>query len=229
MGNLAYIPPPISGVSSDILAGLNNAPNPLTGLNPVLDINTFMQNVVVAVGTVVSVSLLEAYYGPANAKYCEETETLYQYVVSGAAYAIDHLSVCATGAGGDTRWVGVFGKYSITDLRLKQSVATLTDSANVTPDFSASNNFSLSMLTATGASRNLKNPTSPTVGQTGFIDLVQDGSGGLTVVFDTYYVFPNETDPAQDKTANKTSTLVYLVKSASEIHCQYLPKWGRSA
>ena len=115
-----------------------------------------------------------------------------------------------------------------TDLVVKQSIVALTDSANVTPDFGASNNFSLALTTAIGATRNLKNPTTPTIGQSGFIDLVQDSGGGESVVFDSYYVFPNSTDPTQDTTASTTSTLVYVVKSSTEIHCQYLPKWGRT-
>jgi hypothetical protein len=114
------------------------------------------------------------------------------------------------------------------DLRLKQDIATLTDAAEVTAPFGVANNFELIMTAAVGASRTLKNPTELTVGQSGFIDLVQSSAGGNSVVFDTYYVFPNATDPTQDTTASTTSTLVYVVKSPTEIHCQYLPKWGRT-
>lgn len=60
---------------------------------------------------------------------------------------------------------------------LKMSVASLTDAATVTPDFSQSNNFRLDLLTATGASRTLANPLNPTVGQSGVIYLIQDGDG----------------------------------------------------
>ncbi len=110
-----------------------------------------------------------------------------------------------------------------------QPVAILTDGANVTPNFSANSNFCLVMSNDNGPSRYLRNPTGLAEGQSGFIDLTQPADGGQSVVLDTYYLFPNETDPAQDTTAKKTSTLVYIVKSATEIHCQYLSKWGRSA
>lgn len=115
------------------------------------------------------------------------------------------------------------------DIRLKQSITALVDMAEVVPDFSASNNFSLSMLAEVGSSRTLKNPSDPTIGQSGIIYLIQDSSGGLSIVFDTYWKFPNETDPTQNTDANSVSCIVYFVRSATAIDCQYLSNWGRSA
>jgi len=43
--------------------------------------------------------------------YVTETKTIYQYETTGAAYTDDNTYVLSTGAGGNTRWIGVAGKY----------------------------------------------------------------------------------------------------------------------
>lgn len=43
--------------------------------------------------------------------YCAETDTEYRYEVNGASYTVDDKAVVATLNGGDTRWIGVSGKY----------------------------------------------------------------------------------------------------------------------
>ena len=44
-------------------------------------------------------------------RYCDETETLYQYEATGSAYTADDLYVLITADGGNTRWLGVSGRY----------------------------------------------------------------------------------------------------------------------
>lgn len=105
------------------------------------------------------------------------------------------------------------------DLRLKQSLAALTDAADVTPDFATSNNFELGLTTAVGSSRNLKNPVNPTVGQSGVIYLVQDGTGNLAIVFDTHYKFAGGVKPGLSTAAGAVDRLVYLVRSSTFIDC----------
>ena len=43
--------------------------------------------------------------------YCDETATTYEYVAAGSGYTADDLYVFITGDGGDTRWVGRYGRY----------------------------------------------------------------------------------------------------------------------
>jgi hypothetical protein len=43
--------------------------------------------------------------------YCVETDTEYKYEANGALYTVDDKAVVATLNGGNTRWIGVSGKY----------------------------------------------------------------------------------------------------------------------
>jgi hypothetical protein len=57
---------------------------------------------------------------------CIETETTYRYLTLGSAYTANDTSILITGNGGNTRWIGMSGKYSInTSSTGATSVATL--------------------------------------------------------------------------------------------------------
>jgi len=43
--------------------------------------------------------------------YCIETETSYRYLSAGSAYTANDEDILATGDGGNTRWLGVGGRY----------------------------------------------------------------------------------------------------------------------
>ena len=58
----------------------------------------------------------------------------------------------------------------------RASITTLTSGASVTPDFAASNNYTLTL----GQNLSIANPTNLTAGQSGSIFLVQDGTGSRT-------------------------------------------------
>lgn len=45
--------------------------------------------------------------------FCDETETLYRWESAGSAYTANDQDVLITGAGGNTRWLGIAGKYLI--------------------------------------------------------------------------------------------------------------------
>lgn len=107
------------------------------------------------------------------------------------------------------------------DLRLDQSIHALTDESEVDIDLSTGNNFSLSLLTATGASRELQNPTNMTVGQSGVIYFIQDGTGGLSLTFDTYYKFEGGTAPTLTTDANAVDRMAYVIRSSSFIDCVF--------
>lgn len=57
--------------------------------------------------------------------FCAENETWYRYETSGAAYTDDNLFVLSTGAGGNTRWIGVAGKYDFSR-RLVETAVTIS-------------------------------------------------------------------------------------------------------
>jgi hypothetical protein len=44
--------------------------------------------------------------------FCLEMQTLYMFIEAGNRYEIDGFNVLQTGQGGDTRWVGIAGKYN---------------------------------------------------------------------------------------------------------------------
>lgn len=95
------------------------------------------------------------------------------------------------------------------------TVTTLTDAATITPDFSASNNFT---LTLGGTGRTLANPTNITAGQSGVIVIQQDGTGGRTITtYGSNFKFAGGTAPTLSSTANDLDVLSYYCVSSSVI------------
>lgn len=98
------------------------------------------------------------------------------------------------------------------------SVVALTDGATITPDFSAANNFSVTL----GGNRTLANPTNQTAGQSGVIVITQDGTGSRTLAYGSNFKFPGGTAPTLTTTASAVDVLVYYVESASRISARLL-------
>ena len=94
------------------------------------------------------------------------------------------------------------------------TITTLTDGATVTPDFAASNNYTLTL----GGNRTIANPTNLTAGQSGSIFLVQDGTGSRTAAWGSYWDFAGGTAPTLTTTAAAVDRIDYIVRSASSIH-----------
>ena len=94
------------------------------------------------------------------------------------------------------------------------SIGTLTSGANVAPDFSASNNFTLTL----GENLQIDNPTNLGVGQSGSIFLVQDATGSRTAAWDSYWKFAGGTAPTLSTAANAVDRVDYIVQSATSIH-----------
>lgn len=102
------------------------------------------------------------------------------------------------------------------------AVTALTDGATITPDFSAANNFSVTL----GGNRTLANPTNLTAGQSGAIVITQDGTGSRTLSFGSYWKFATGTAPTLTTTASKVDLLVYYVESSTRISAQVLLNMG---
>ena len=93
-------------------------------------------------------------------------------------------------------------------------IDTLSSAATVTPDFAASDNFTLTL----GTNVTLANPTNLTPGQSGSIFLVQDAAGSRTLSFGSYWDFAGATAPTISAGANKVDRLDYIVRTTTSIH-----------
>ena len=93
------------------------------------------------------------------------------------------------------------------------SITALTDDATITPDFAVANNFSVTL----GGSRTLANPSNLTAGQSGVIVVTQDGTGGRTLAFGSYWKFAAGTAPTLTTTAAAVDVLAYYVESSTRI------------
>jgi len=103
-----------------------------------------------------------------------------------------------------------------------QAIVPLTDGATITPDFSAGNNFSVTL----GGNRTLANPTGLTAGQSGVIYLAQDATGSRTLAYGSSWKFPNGTAPTLTTTANAIDVLVYTVRTTTSIAAQLISNIG---
>ena len=93
---------------------------------------------------------------------------------------------------------------------------TITDTSNtgnVTLDFSADNNF---VLTLTGNTV-LVNPTTEIVGQSGFIVLIQDGTGSRTLAHGNQFFTPANAGITLSAGAADVDILPYVVQAAGKI------------
>ena len=95
------------------------------------------------------------------------------------------------------------------------TITTLTDGVTITPDFSVSNNFE---LTLTDVGRTLANPTNITAGQSGVIVINQDGTGSRTITtYGSYFKFAGGTAPTLSIGANALDVLSYYCVSSTVI------------
>lgn len=95
------------------------------------------------------------------------------------------------------------------------TITALTSGSTVTPDFAASNNYSLTL----DQNLTIANPTNCTAGQSGSIFLVQDGTGSRTAAWGSYWDFAAGTAPTLTAgAANAVDRVDYIVRSATSIH-----------
>jgi hypothetical protein len=88
-----------------------------------------------------------------------------------------------------------------------------SNTGNVTLDFSANQNF---VLTLTG-NTTLVNPSTESVGQSGFIAFIQDGTGGRTVTLGTDYETAGAAGLTLSSGASKTDLGPYVVVASNRI------------
>ena len=88
-----------------------------------------------------------------------------------------------------------------------------SNTGNVTLDFSANQNFVLTLQGAT----TLVNPSTETVGQSGFITFIQDGTGGRTVAVGTDYETAGAAGITLSTAASATDIVPYVVVASNRI------------
>ena len=96
----------------------------------------------------------------------------------------------------------------------RATITTLTSGATVTPDFAASNNYTLTL----DQNLTIANPTNLTAGQSGSIFLVQDSTGSRTASWGSYWDFAGGTAPVLTTTAAGIDRVDYIVRSSTSIH-----------
>lgn len=97
------------------------------------------------------------------------------------------------------------------------NITALTDGATITPNFAANNSFSVTL----GGNRTLANPTNLVAGQSGVIIINQDGTGGRTLAYGSYYDFGGGTAPTLTTTASAQDMIAYFVVSTTRINCVF--------
>ena len=136
--------------------------------------------------------------------------------VSGSSASATNL----TGAGSTAQVLGV-NTSSLNGTKLYLSgnaaaeIVTLSDGANITPDFGSGNNFVVTL----GGNRTLVNPTGVTTGQSGVIIVKQDGTGSRTLGIQSHYHFAGGTAPTFTTTANAVDVIGYVAYGATTIAC----------
>tara|TARA_Y100000401_G_C8299297_1_gene213116 strand:+ start:295 stop:1116 length:822 start_codon:yes stop_codon:yes gene_type:complete len=96
---------------------------------------------------------------------------------------------------------------------VRGAITTLTDASTIAVDMDDNNNF----LVTLGGNRTLGNPTNVVEGQTGFIEVIQDGTGSRTLSFSSNYRFVGGSAPTLTTTASAKDVLAYAVLSDEKI------------
>lgn len=100
---------------------------------------------------------------------------------------------------------------------LAATVTTLTDGSTITPDFSVSNNFTVTL----GGNRTMANPTNPVVGQSGSIFIVQDATGSRTLSWGSNWDWSNGIAPTLTTTASAVDRVDFIVRSSTSIQAVF--------
>jgi hypothetical protein len=101
----------------------------------------------------------------------------------------------------------------------------LTDAAPIVWDLSAGSNFAVTLNVA-GGTRILSFPLNPKPGQTGWIDISQDGTGNRALTYAANIKFQNKTAPVLSTAAGAIDTLFYFVKAAADLRVSLTSNWG---
>ena len=102
------------------------------------------------------------------------------------------------------------------------TITVLTDGATITPDFSVTNNYSVTLA----GNRTLANPTNITAGQSGSIFVSQDATGSRTLAYGTNWDFAGGTAPTLSTAASSVDRIDYVVRTATSIHAVFTANYS---
>ena len=105
---------------------------------------------------------------------------------------------------------------------VRSNIVTLTDAANISYDMDDGNNATVTL----GGNRTLDNPSNITVGQSGSIFIVQDGTGSRTLSYGSAFDFASGTAPTLSTAANAVDRIDYVVRTTSSIHCVFTANYS---
>ena len=97
-------------------------------------------------------------------------------------------------------------------------VITAAYASTITLDFKTGNNFT---TTLTG-NTTFANPTTLVAGQSGVIFIIQDGTGGHTAAFESYWDFSDGTAPTLSTGANAVDMIAWIARSSTKISAQFV-------
>ena len=95
---------------------------------------------------------------------------------------------------------------------------TAAYASTITLDFKTGNNFT---TTLTG-NTTFANPTTLVAGQSGVIFIIQDGTGGRTAAFQSYWDFSDGTQPTLSTGANAVDMIAWIARSSTKISAQFV-------
>ena len=101
---------------------------------------------------------------------------------------------------------------------------SLTDASSIVLNLNTGNNFAVTLA----GNRTLANPTNPTIGQTGQIYVVQDGTGSRTLAFGTHYNFSGGTPPTLTTSIGAVDLLVFNVRAATKTDVTLIADFKRT-
>ena len=105
---------------------------------------------------------------------------------------------------------------------VRANIVTLSDGANIAYDMDDGNNATVTL----GGNRTLDNPSNVTVGQSGSIFIVQDGTGSRTLSYGSAYDFAGGTAPTLSTAASAVDRIDYVVRTTSSIHCVFTANYS---
>lgn len=97
-------------------------------------------------------------------------------------------------------------------------VITVSYASTITLDFRTANNFS---TTLTG-NVTFANPSNLAAGQSGILFVLQDGTGGRTAAFGSYWDFSDGTAPTLSTGVNAVDMIAWVARSANKISAQFV-------
>ena len=91
------------------------------------------------------------------------------------------------------------------------AISTLTDAATIAVDLSLANNFKVTLA----GNRALGAPTNAVAGQSGMIEINQDGTGSRTLSYNAFWKFAGGVTPTLTTTASAKDVLAYYVNDGA--------------